>query len=135
MTTKRHGTTPLFAALDVATGSVIGKCDWRHRSAKSHTFLYHVQANVPPDLDVHFTPASASWLNRAMCFSADLTNKQIRRGVHRLIVEPERTITACIETVNKASGPFRWHKSADDILAAIRCFCCRTFETNAASTS
>ena len=159
---KRNGTTSLFAALDVATGRVIGQCYRRHRSAEFRKFLDHVEANVPPDLEihivmdnysthkskavrdwfarrprwhVHFTPTSASWLNQVERFFADLTDKQIRRGVHRSTVELERTITEYIETVNEAPKPFRWHKSADDILAAIKRFCLRTLETTVATAS
>ena len=104
---KRNGTTSLFAALDVATGEVIGKCYQRHRSREFRKFLDHVEANVPPELDihivmnndaahktkmirdwfarrprwhVHFTPTSASWLNQVERFFADLTEKQIKRG-------------------------------------------------------
>ena len=88
-----------------------------------------------PRWHVHFTSTSTSWLNQAACFFADLTNRQIRRGVHRSTVKPEWTITAYIETVNEDPRSFRWHKLADDILAAIRRFCYRTLETNAANAS
>ena len=159
---KRNGTTSLFAALDIATGTVIGQCHRRHRSAEFRKFLDHVEANVPPDLDihivmdnysthktktirdwfarrprwhVHFTPTSASWLNQVERFFADLTEKQIRRGVHRSTAELERAITDYIETVNEAPKPFRWHKSADDILASIKRFCLRTLETAAVAVS
>ena len=138
---KRNGTTSLFAALDVATGEVIGKCFRRHRSREFRKFLDHVEANVPEDLDihivmdnysthktkeirdwfakrprwhVHFTPTSASWLNQVERFFADLTEKQIKRGVHRSTVELEQAITEYIEAVNEDPKPFRWHKSADD---------------------
>ena len=159
---KRNGTTSLFAALDIATGTVIGQCYRRHRSAEFRKFLDHVEANVPPDLDihivmdnysthktkavrdwfarrprwhVHFTPTSASWLNQVERFFADLTEKQIRRGVHRSTAELERAITDYIETVNEDPKPFRWHKSADDILASIKRFCLRTLETAAVAVS
>ena len=152
---KRNGTTSLFAALDVATGSVIGKCFRRHRSREFRRFLDHVEANVPEDLDihivmdnysthktkevrdwfakrprwhVHFTPTSASWLNQVERFFANLTEKQIRRGVHRSTVELEQAITEYIEAVNEDPKPFRWHKSADEILACIKRFCLRTLE-------
>ena len=159
---KRNGTTSLFAALDVATGKVIGQCYRRHRSAEFRKFLDHVEANVPPDLDihivmdnysthqtkavrdwfarrprwhVHFTPTSASWLNQVERFFADLTEKQIRRGVHRSAAELEQAITEYIETVNEDPKPFRWHKTADEILASIKRFCLRTLETAAATAS
>ena len=158
---SKSRTSP-FAALDIATGTVIGQCHRRHRSAEFRKFLDHVEANVPPDLDihivmdnysthktktirdwfarrprwhVHFTPTSASWLNQVERFFADLTEKQIRRGVHRSTAELERAITDYIETVNEAPKPFRWHKSADDILASIKRFCLRTLETAAVAVS
>ena len=159
---KRNGTTSLFAALDVATGKVIGQCYRRHRSAEFRKFLDHVEANVPPDLEihivmdnysthktktirdwfarrprwhVHFTPTSASWLNQVERFFADLTEKQIRRGVHRSTAELEQAITEYIDTVNEDPKPFRWHKTADEILASIKRFCLRTLETAAAPAS
>src|SRR5258705_13753004 len=106
----RHGTTSLFAALDIATGRVIGKCYGRHRTAEFRKFLDEIEAAVPPDLDVHlimdnyathktplirrwlakrprwhlhFTPTGASWINLVERWFATLTEKQIRRGVHR----------------------------------------------------
>ena len=159
---KRNGTTSLFAALDIATGTVIGQCHRRHRSAEFRKFLDHVEANVPPDLEihivmdnysthktktirdwfarrprwhVHFTPTSASWLNQVERFFADLTEKQIRRGVHRSTGELEQAIAEYIETVNDDPKPFRWHKTADDILASIKRFCLRTLETAAVAAS
>ena len=159
---KRNGTTSLFAALDVATGKVIGQCYQRHRSAEFRKFLDHVEANVPPELEihivmdnysthktkmirdwfarrprwhVHFTPTSASWLNQVERFFADLTEKQIRRGVHRSTAELERAIAEYIDTVNEDPKPFRWHKTADEILASIKRFCLRTLETAAATAS
>ena len=159
---KRNGTTSLFAALDVATGKVIGQCYRRHRSVEFRKFLDHVEANVPPDLEIHIvmdnysthktktirdgfarrprwhvhvTPTSASWLNQVERFFADLTEKQIRRGVHRSTVELEQAITGYIDTVNEDPKPFRWHKTADEILASIKRFCLRTLETAAAATS
>ena len=77
---------------------------------------------------VHYTPASASWLNQVERFFADLTEKQIRRGVHRSTVELEQAIAEYIEAVNEDPKPFRWHKSADEILACIKRFCLRTLE-------
>ena len=159
---KRNGTTSLFAALDVATGKVIGQCYRRHRSAEFRKFLDHVEASVPPDLEihivmdnysthktktirdwfvrsprwhVHFTPTSASWLNQVERFFADLTEKQIRRGVHRSTAELKQAITEYIDTVNEDPKPFRWHKTADEILASIKRFCLRTLETAAATAS
>jgi transposase len=140
----------LFAALDVTVGSVIGRCYKRHRAIEFHRFLDDIDANVPPQLDVHivldnasshktklihnwlarrpryhlhFTPTSASWINQVERFFALLTEKQIRRGVHRSVDELEQAINRFIETHNQAPKPFRWTKSADDILASVKRFC------------
>ncbi len=152
---KRHGTTSLFAALDIATGEIIGKCFPRHRAREFRKFLDLVEANVPGDLDIHivmdnygthktkairdwfakrprwqahFTPTSASWLNQVERWFGLLTDKQIRRGVHRSTKELERTILDYIDTTNQNPKPFKWTKSADDILGAIQRFCLRTIE-------
>ena len=129
----RYGTTSLFAALDVAAGRVIGKCFPRHRAVEFRKFLDEVEANLPPDLDVHlvldnsathktklirdwlakrtryhvhFTPTSASWINQVERWFALLTEKQIRRGVHQSVAELERDIRLFIETTN-AERPSR----------------------------
>ena len=146
----RHGTTSLFAALDVATGRVIGKCYPRHRATEFRKFLDEIEANVPQGLDVHLvmdnyathktplirawlarrprwyvhlTPTSSSWLNQVERFFALLTEKQIRRGVHRSVSELQTTINAFINLNNLDPKPFRWAKSASDILASIERFC------------
>ncbi len=107
---KRHGTTSLFAALDIATSAVIGRCCPKHRCSAFSKFLDQIEANVPADLDVHLvmdnyathktklirdrlakrarwqvhvTPTRASWINQAERFFAMITDQQIRRGVHR----------------------------------------------------
>jgi transposase len=147
---KRHGVTSLFAALDIATGRVIGKCFPRHRAAEFRKFLDEIEANVPGDLDihlvmdnyathrtqlirdwlakrprwhVHLTPTSSSWLNQVERFFALLTDKKIRRGVHRGVAELQADIAAFIDRHNAEPKPFRWTKSADDILASIERFC------------
>lgn len=146
----RHGTTSLFAALDTATGKVIGQCYPRHRAKEFRTFLDEIEARVPRDLDVHLvwynyathktalirdwlakrprwhvhlTPTSSSWLNQVERFFAMITDKQIRRGVHRSVEELETAINEFLEQHNAAPKPFKWIKSADDILAAIERFC------------
>jgi transposase len=146
----RHGTTSLFAALDIATGHVIGKCYPRHRATEFRKFLDEIEANVPDDLDVHLvmdnyathktalirnwltrrprwhvhlTPTSSSWLNQVERFFALLTDKQIRRGVHRSVAALQQTIIGFIERHNTDPKPFRWTKSADQILASIERFC------------
>jgi transposase len=125
----------------------------RHRSREFLRFLREIEANVPADLDihlimdnyathrtpairrwlarhprwhVHFTPTSASWINQVERFFAELTEKQIRRGVHRSTRDLERAIRDYIKTVNDDPKPFRWTKSANDILASIKRFCLAT---------
>jgi transposase len=147
---KRHGVTSLFAALDIATGKVIGQCFPRHRAAEFRKFLDAIEANVPRDLDVHLvmdnyathktplirawlakrprwhvhlTPTSSSWLNQVERFFALLTDKKIRRGVYRSVDDLKADITSFIEKHNADPKPFRWTKSADDILASIERFC------------
>jgi transposase len=158
----RHGTTSLFAALDVATGAVIGRCYPKHRSSEFRKFLDQVEANVPVDLDVHlimdnyathktklirdwlakrprwqvhFTPTGASWINQVERFFALITEKQIRRGIHRSTLALERDIRAFIDAHNADPKPFRWTKSADDILAAIQRFCQRTLKIGGTTES
>jgi transposase len=149
----RHGTTSLFAALDVATGEVIGELHRRHRSDEFLRFLRTIDASVPCELDihlimdnygthktpkvrswfarhprfhVHFTPTSASWLNQVERWFATLTQKQIRRGTHCSTRQLEQAIRQYLETYNTDPRPFKWTKSADEILASIERFCLRT---------
>ncbi|WP_435053491.1 hypothetical protein [Mesorhizobium caraganae] len=82
-----------------------------------------------PRWHIHFTPTAASWLNQVERFFANLTEKQIGRGFHRSTQELETAITAYIETVNADPRPFRWTKSADDILNGIKRFCLATIQT------
>jgi transposase len=151
----RHGTTSLFAALDIATGKVIGKCYPRHRAAEFRQFLDEIESRVPTDLDlhlvwdnyathktkairdwlakrprwhVHLTPTSSSWLNQVERFFALLTEREIRRGVHRSVAALEAAIAAYLDAHNAAPAPFKWVKSAD-ILAAIERFCVRSMPT------
>ena len=153
---KRHGTTSLFAALDVKTGQVIGSCQRRHRSQEFRRFLDRIDAAVPADLDVHlildnygthktalirnwlakrpryqlhFTPTGASWINLVERWFATLTQKQIRRGAHRSTAELERAIEQYLDHHNQAPQPFVWTKTADEILASLARFCTRTLET------
>ncbi len=152
----RHGTTSLFAALDVATGAVIGKCRRRHRSTEFRDFLDLIDHAVPADLGVHlvidnasthktplihrwllrhprfvlhFTPTSSSWINQVERWFATLTEKQIRRGVHRSTVALERAIEDYLATYNRAPRPFQWTKSADQILESLARYCSRTSVT------
>ena len=138
----RHGTTSLFAALDARTGQVIGQCHHRHRAVEFRKFLDAIGAEVPAGLDVHliadnyathktalirnwlakrsrfhmhFTPTSASWLNLVERWFGLLTEKQLRRGVHRSSAELEaaiyRTLTSPTRTPNLLSGPIPPTKS------------------------
>jgi transposase len=149
----RHGTTTLFAALDIATGEVIGQLHRRHRSAEFLKFLRTIEANVPVQMDihlvmdnygthktstinawfarnprfhVHFTPTSASWLNQVERWFATLTQNYIRRGTHRSTRQLEQAIRHYLELHNTNPKPFVWSKSADDILASVERFCLRT---------
>ena len=153
----RHGTTSLFAALDVKAGTVIGKCFPRHRAAEFRKFLDEIDAQVPPDLDVHlvldnlgthktklirdwlakrpryhvhFTPTSASWINQVERWFGLLTERAIRRGVHCSVSALERDIHAFVDATNADPKPFRWVKSADDILASVKRFCLRSLSEN-----
>jgi transposase len=121
----RHGTTSLFAALDTRTGEVIGQTQHRHRSEEFRKFLDAIEENVPAELDIHmildnygthktalirnwlakrprfhlhFTPTSASWLNLAERWFAALTDRQLRRGVHRSTKELETAIRTSFKT-------------------------------------
>jgi len=152
----RHGTTSLFAALDTKTGALIGQTQRRHRSVEFRTFLDTIEQNVPPELDIHlildnygthktqlirdwlvkrprfhlhFTPTSASWLNLVERWFALLTEKQLRRGVHRSTKELETAIRSFIQHHNKDPKPFIWHKTADQILDSVARFCTRTLGT------
>ena len=148
----RHGTTALFAALEVKSGRIVGDFHARHRSVEFRKFLDRIETTVPDELDVHlildnygthktplihrwlarhprfhvhFTPTSASWLNLVERWFAALTEKQIRRGVHRSTRELEEAIRRYIEITNHRPKPFRWSKTADEILASVSRFCNR----------
>jgi transposase len=147
---RRHGTTDLFAALDVKAGTVIGRCQRRHRSTEFRAFLDTVEASVPADLEVHvvldnaathktrivhdwlvkrprfhlhFTPTSASWLNLVECWFAVLTRRRLERGVFTSTGELEEAIHAHIAATNADPKPFVWTKTADDILASVARSC------------
>lgn len=150
---SRHGTTTLFAALNIATGKVIGQLHRRHRAGEFLDFLRAIEAAVPQKLEVHlvmdnygthktptvkrwlarhprfhahFTPTSASWLNQVERWLATLTQKQIRRGTHRSTVELEKAIRSYLNIYNRNPKPFVWTKTADQILDSIKRFCMRT---------
>jgi len=152
----RHGTTSLFAAFNVASGHVLGQLHRRHRSREFRRFLDTIDRNVPADLEVHlildnygthktqlirrwlaqrprfhlhFTPTSASWLNLVERWFAELTAKQIRRGVHRSTLQLENAIRHFIDQHNRNPKPFVWTKSADQILDSVARFCKRTSDS------
>ena len=149
----RHGTTSLFAALNVATGDVIAKCHRRHRHQEFLRFMEEVDAQVPADCEIHlvldnyathktpkvqrwfsrhpryhlhFTPTSSSWLNQVERFFALLTERRLRRGVFNSVKDLEQAITNYIAEHNQNSRPFRWTANADLILHKIKGVCERT---------
>ena len=153
---KRHGTTSLFAALDVASGRVIGEVHRRHRSTEFRKFLDRIDEEVPAALDVHlildnygthktplihrwlvrhprfhlhFTPTYSSWINQVERWFAALTDKQLRRASHRSTRALEDAIRLYLAIYNADPKPFVWVKTADDILASIARFALRTSET------
>ena len=148
----RHGTTTLFAALDARSGEIIGEFHQRHRARECRRFLVTIDAAVPTQLDihlivdnasthktplihrwlvrhprlhVHFTPTSGSWMNLVERWFAALTEKQLRRGVHRSTRELEAAIRRYIDITNERPKPVRWTKTADEILASVERFCHR----------
>lgn len=148
----RHGTTTLFAALNMATGKVIGELHRRHRAKEFLQFLRTIDTNVPEALEVHlildnygthktpsvrkwfarhprfhahFTPTSASWLNMVERWFGLLSEKQIKRGTHRSTIALEQAIREYLAIHNEKPQPFVWTKTADDILASVARFCKR----------
>ena len=141
---KRHGTTSLFAALDAKSGKIISQLHRRHRTLEFRKFLDTIDADVPAKLQVHlildnyathktprihrwlikhprfhlhFTPTSASWLNLVERWFALLTERQIKRGIHRSTQALENTIKHYVQFTNENPKPFVWTKTADEILA------------------
>ncbi|MFJ5227726.1 IS630 family transposase [Streptomyces sp. NPDC088400] len=148
----RAGTTTLFAAFDAASGKVIGSLDRRHRAEEFRKFLGKLDKEVPAQLDVHlvcdnyethktaevkkwllahprfhmhFTPTSSSWLNLVERWFAELTNKRIRRGVHKSVQALEKDIRTWIDSWNEDPKPFIWTKTADQILDSLASYCRR----------
>jgi transposase/DNA-binding transcriptional MerR regulator len=142
----RHGTTTLFAALDIANGSVIGQCKRRHRHQEFLAFLRHVERNVPAGLDIHlivdnysthkhakvrawfakrprfhlhFTPTYASWLNQVERWFGLITQQAIRRGSFQSVHDLVGHIERYIERHNQHPCPFMWTASAESILAKV----------------
>jgi transposase len=152
---QRHGTTSLFAALDIASGKVIGETHRRHRSIEFRRFLERIDKEAPAELDIHlvldndgthktplihrwllrhprfhlhFTPTYSSWINQVERWFAMLTDKQIRRGSHRRTRALEDAIRLYLTLHNEDPKPFVWVKTADEILANIARFRLRTSE-------
>jgi len=144
---KRHGTTTLFAALNLLDGTVIGECMPRHRSKDFVRFLNRVDRETPPDLDLHlvidnlsahkspvvkrwlqrhprfhfhFTPTSSSWLNLVERWFGEITRKRIRRGVFHSVPELIAAIETYLAHNNANPKIFTWTKDADTILAKIK---------------
>jgi transposase len=149
---KRSGTSSLYAALDVASGKVIGSLTSRHRAIEFKKFLARLDREVPDELEVHlildnasthktpainkwlaahprfvlhFTPTSSSWLNLVERWFAELTNKKLRRGAHRSVRQLNADIRDWIDTWNQNPRPFVWTKTADEILESIARYCTR----------
>lgn len=143
---KRHGTTTLFAAIDMAQGKVIASCMPRHRHQEWIKFLGQIDQQTPPDLDlhlivdnyathkhprvlrwlkrhkrfhVHFIPTSSSWLNVIERFFRELTEKRLRRGAFRSVDQLIDAIMAYIAGHNSQPAPFVWKKTAEQILAKV----------------
>jgi transposase len=143
---KRHGTTTLFAALDVATGKVIGQCMHRHRHQEFLRFLRTIDAQTPKSLDLHvvvdnyathkhakvktwltrhprfqfhFTPTSGSWINLVERFFGLITEDAIRRGVFHSVADLEAAIKDYLEHHNAEPRPFIWTAQAADILEKV----------------
>jgi transposase len=148
----RHGTSSLYAALDLATGKVIGSLHARHRSQEFLAFLKKIDAEVPADLDchvvldnasthktpavkrwltthprfvLHFTPTSSSWLNLVERWFGELTTKKLRRGTHTSVRQLNNDIRDWIATWNDNPRPYVWTKTADQILASVANYCNR----------
>ena len=149
---KRAGTSNLYAALDLATGKVIGALHARHRAIEFRKFLATIDREVPAGLDIHvvldnssthktpaikdwllkhprfhlhFTPTSSSWLNLVERWFAELTTKNLRRGTHRTVRELNTDIRNWISTWNDNPRPYVWTKTADQILESIARYCTR----------
>ena len=149
---RRHGTSSLYAALDLTTGKVIGRLHSRHRAIEPKQFLVTIDREVPDELAVHivldnssthktpairrwllahprfqlhFTPTSSSWLNLVERWFAELTSKLLKRGTHRSVTALNTDIRAWIETWNDDPRPYVWTKTADQILDSIRRYCDR----------
>jgi len=154
----RHGVTSLFAALNVATGQVIGQCQRRHRHRELLRFLSLIDASIPkepgvsihlvmdnygthktpavrrwfvrhPEYHPHFIPTGSSWLNQVERFFAEITAKRIRRGAFRNVASLEAAIRDYLEHHNRDPKPFVWTANADQIIHKIERLCKRTCDS------
>ena len=146
----RHGTTTLFAALDVATGAVLTQCRRRHRHQEFLAFLHHIDASVPAHLEIHlivdnyathkhpkvknwlarrpryhmhYSPTYASWINQVERWFGLITQRAIRRGSFSNVKDLVRNINAFVEHYNAQASPFTWVATAEAILAKIERLC------------
>ena len=142
----RHGTTSLFAAFNIADGTVISELHRRHRATEFRKFLVRIDKAVPAGLDVHlvcdnlathktpaiqdwlarhprfhlnFTPTGSSWINQVERWFGYLTDQMIRRGVHKSVQALEADIRASIAGWNENPKPFTWTKTAEEILNSL----------------
>jgi transposase len=142
----RHGTTTLFAALDIQSGAILSQCKPRHRHQEFLTFLRHIDVNVPPDLDLHlvldnygthrhprvkawlarrpryhlhFTPTYASWLNQVERWFGLITQRAIRRGSFRTVRDLIQRIEHFVTRYNRTAAPFTWTATAESILSKV----------------
>jgi transposase len=142
----RHGVTSLFAAFNIADGTVISELHRRHRAVEFRKFLIAIDKAVPGELDVHlvcdnlathktpairdwlarhprfhvhFTPTGSSWINQVERWSGFLTDQMLRRGVHKSVQALEKDVRAWIETWNEDPRPFIWAKTAEEILDSL----------------
>ena len=146
----RHGTTTLFAALDVVSGEVMTQCKRRHRHQEFLSFLRHIDANVPRDFDIHlivdnyathkhakvktwlakhpryhihYTPSYASWLNQVERWFGIITQQAIRRGSFSNVKQLVKKIEHFVEHYNANASPFAWTATAESILAKVQRRC------------
>jgi putative transposase len=152
----RHGTTTLFAALDIATGKVFTNCKNRHRHQEYLQFLKQIEANVPPDLgiylvvdnyathkhlkvkrwlathprfQVYYTPTYSSWLNQVEIWFNIITQRAIRRGTFKSVKELIVKIERFVNQYNSSSRPFVWTATANSILEKVKRLCQHICET------
>jgi putative transposase len=158
---NRNGTSSLFAALDIATGFVIGKCFRRHRASEFLKFLKLIESRVEQELDVHlvmdnysthktasvsawlarhprfhlhFIPTHSSWLNQVEAWFSILTEKQLKRGSHHSVAELEAAIYEFLDAHNESPSPFKWVKTADEILGKVARYCADTVTAHTEKT-